>query len=311
MNSVNNNKLVTKIYKVITRVNNGCNSENLIQFYRVHAYQGALEALLSFYVVQIWLLFSPYFLTDSLVAGDTRFFYFIGTSFMLSIFIFVIYMLIVIVMFTRTINNNIPKETNVEIDLYIKYKKVKKEMRKTSRRIHIIGFLSYTIMAFLLSWVFNFVTNEPYKNYLCFVVTVGIICGFMWNFQDYFADNRLNFCSIFLEFSSLNKKQKIEIEEDLFKNTVVHAALSLGTLFIVLFSVFMILKVVHNVPDDVPNNAQLLFEGNFIQNAYILLFISIIVIYAKTVFSLYYQKKEKVKKIYLSIDEFGKKEEKK
>lgn len=296
---------MTALYRFVVRVNKNCYSDNLIRFFKVHAFQGSLEAMLSFYLIQIWLVFSSNYWPHNMKDSNIKVLVFIISSFVISIFIFCFYMLIVITIFLFAVEENMSLLETYKNNLtFDHYRIIKENMTEASLIVHIFGCLSYIFTACIFSYIFTIVTGQLLIHHLFFVEGAGLIFGAIWNIQDYFADNRLNCIKIFKGFNKLENKDKAKIDLQVFKNTTAHTILSVLIFILVLsIALLMIIIIAYN-----PVNAEpLLSEGNIIQNAYIILFLTILVLYAKTVFTMYNKKDKRKVQIYTPITEFKQK----
>ena len=137
------------------------------------------------------------------------------------------------------------------------------------------------------------------------MMITGTVSGAAWNILDYFADNRLNCLSIFKGFGEFNSETRQIIEKDLFSYTSIHTVISI----VMFIMVFIMEVIIVNVIVKNPNIITSWLDGNILQNAYILLFLTILTLYTKTVFALYNRKHERTNQIYKPIIEFGINEE--
>jgi len=298
------NKWIEKKYKYLKKIDNNCYFNNILYFYRVHVYQGALEALLSFYLLQVWLIFTP-LLSDNAIGGgivngimngnenrieyNVAFLLFVGRTITISLIIFMIYIITIINMFTRSIIDNIDYiDKNLENNAL----RIKKRFVRTSLKVHTVGVISYTITGFMIGIFFCLSTNQPFISKTTFIILlIGFCCGTLWNIQDYFADNRLNCWAIYKELKDITEVEKEKLKSDSFKNTLIHGFLSLLFLVVVMIAVLGFVKVAYLNKDSI--QVGLFMEGGIFHNAYILLFLAILILYIKTVFDLYYKIKSK------------------
>lgn len=285
--------MLNKLFDTIASINQSCYSDNIIRFFKVHVYQGALEAMLSFYLVQIGLIAisSNHILVDKLIL-------FVAISSAWSVMVFTCYIVLIIDLFLKAINKNVEflnvKNPNITYEHFIE---VKKKMKDTFLRVHKLGVISYTITALGIFATFYFVFDKV----VFIILIVGFMCGVIWNFQDYFADNRLNCFNIFKKLSKITVDDKADTDKDNFKYTIIHTFISIVVFLVVLIIVCLMVLLISGDPVKV----EFLFGGTIIKNAYILLFLTIIGLYTKTVFSLYNKKEKRENQVYVPITDFG------
>ena len=298
------------IYQLIRNLNKYCNSTLIIYFFRVHTYQAALEGLVTFYIAQLWIVFSPYFSNRPLT--NKEFFAFVIISLFLSTIVYAVYMIILYVNFIRTISASAKKihETSTLSNLE-KHHTIEHDFKITCIWTHIFGAILYGILGAVICYIYvRILDNDAIKMPILLIykrlVVIGLVVGVFWNIQDYHADMRLNWPKLISDPIDLTDSERDIIEQKKFRHIITHAVLTISIMFAILVLITVFVYIICT-DRSCPSNANPLFNGDFIQNAYVLLFGSILVLYTKTLFSLYYGEHSE---LYLPITDFGNPKEK-
>ena len=126
------------------------------------------------------------------------------------------------------------------------------------------------------------------KKYILLTV-IDLLIGLAWNIQDYYADRRIDWCLIVKKLEDLEQYYKNKLYKGIFKSILRHEYWTFANMWITFgFVVGLVLKILE---DGVFTGE--FTNGNILKNAYALMFVAILTLYIKTVFSLYYGRKIK------------------
>ena len=262
-----------------------CKFDNIIYFYRVHTFQAALEALLSFYLMQMWIVFTPIVSDTQLCVKNGQFIEFIISTLAMGLAVYLLYMIVLYLFFSSMIAKVTEKIEKYD-NFYKAYEKVHNRFKRASITMHCVGTTAYGLVSFLTVKIYSYVKKESVTDdrYIMIVI-IGVVIGILWNCQDYFADMRIDWSRVVKKLEKLKEKNENNFYTGIFNNTMRHGYLSF---LIVVVAIFSVVSLAFNVVWE-SDIAKGLVDGNFLQNAYVLIGLTILTMYIKTVFSLYYK----------------------
>ena len=302
-------------YTWICMLNKNCNIESLVFYYKVTTYRAFLEALITFYILEAFIIFSPHFLSiDSnsippIMINDNELFALIMLPLAVAFVICLVYMLTFIIATLKEIgykcNELSGENVNITAESYFSFEK---PLKTRFIIMHILGVVAYIGVAKFIAFYFRY-TLDPqiFVNYDVFTWKIVLGCaiaGLIWNLQDFFADMRVNWSCILKCFNPSNDKglkgkELNKVYKKKFCSFLVHSICSIVTVLII---IGMIIALINSIREN-GKNATRLFDGNFLESAYVLLFLSSVILYIKTLFTAYYKKNDN-NKVYPFINEF-------
>lgn len=278
-------------YHTLKRLNEDCYINNIFYYHKTNLIRAPLEAAITLYVSEFYILFTNIFnnTTSSSLAQS------INTKQMIIIILIpLIYALFLCTFYSVYLIKKINKYfINNESLENLKYEIIDNVFAKCAFKIHIVGTFSYLLSAFLLTYCYYIVCNDVliinshFFVKLIAIVTFGLISGFLWNIMGYCSDRSI-------DWSRVYKKHHLVLQKTLkfqkFKYYYAHRVINIIILLLyILLSMIAFLFIDENTINS--NNWEFMY-------LLITIFITLITLYSKQMYSLYFNENKKKNTIF-------------
>lgn len=202
-----------------------------------------------------------------------------------SILLCTIYSLLIIIYITKKLHKHIFETIKLNNNTNNKYEEIDKNFKKYFFNIHRAGTICYLLSSLLIIIFYLLTFSNDWKNNLPIIlsiIAVGLLSGLFWNILGYYSDQTINWRKIYLKIGPAPAKLKSIKFKYYMKYRILNTLL---LLLYILLTLIALLKI--------PQNIQILKISGGLESLYLLLtiFITIITVYMKQIYQLYYDEK--------------------
>lgn len=285
-----------------------CQFENLWYYVKTNIVRAPLEALLTLYLAEAWMIFTERFthkMADAsqtvymiffplAVATAVCFVYSLGASLAVGIWAYFV---------QKNYRTNAPPLAKEQLeDLYLK---IDGSFAFVMRVIHIVGALCYGCLAYFIAinFKYNIYANIPDMNnkFTLYIFVFGLVAGALWNFYGYHSDRRIDWSKvfIFLKDTSISTSECIrELKLHYFKYALLLHLVCCTA--IISFTIYLMIDFRFSLFENMKSLDELLSYS-----AFITLFISVASLYGKQMYYIFYTRRYKQSEIFPRLVELS------
>ena len=273
--------------------------DNLWYYICTNIVRAPLEALLSLYLAEAWMIFTPFFTTQSRAVTAKETIYMIFFPLAIASAVCLVYSLgacltvgIWAYFMQKNHLSNIENNDSNHVEKIVSYFYIDRIFGFVMGVVHVIGALCYGGISF---WVaFNF-SNTIFMNDLAFnhtkfilgVSIFGLALGTLWNIYGYHSDRRIDWSKIFFNFSSIKISQTdcIRLHKlKYYRNSLLYQVIC--CMAIIGFVIYILLDFRLSLFNNMTVLSDILSYS-----AFLTLLITVITLYARQMIDMFYSRK--------------------
>ena len=225
------------IHERSTKLQEHCEVFNLRFYILTNMFRAPVEALLSLYLVLIWIIFKEGLLHQD--PSGTDFLQIIFVPLTLAALVCGFFNLITAGLVKRWVRKMIEKYGKEKLksfeDMERVYIGIDDSFSKEMIKLHVIGVIFYVLVSAFVAFRFNRWLPMKGNQVICYIIILGFLCGVLWNIQGWLSDRRVDWCKIFnfLKPYSITMSSEICLRKMFFYKVTVWMQFMAGIIFAV------------------------------------------------------------------------------
>lgn len=285
--------IIEKWYVLACKINKYCYLSNLAAYFKIAAIRAFFESVLSYFLFQGFILFTPYFIIDEELGNKS-----LATLLLLPLFLLFVVCFFYIAWLILGICKVVVETVDSYTDETFSHCEIEKAIMKKMKTTHFTGVICYFCLAFVTSLLYlkNYQTASymPWYLFVIIATLTGGLLGAIWNSCDWLSDNRIDWKNI-IKLANPKSEEDVNQEKRKFSFLVKHMILlTLSSIGIIGLAILCFIV----------GSSKFEIGANFFNNTYIILFTMICVLYVKTCYIKYFKSEKNEEKIYNNFDEY-------
>lgn len=275
-----------KIYLILKALNKNCYLNNIFYYHKTNLIRAPLEVAITLYVVEFYILFTNIFIKDSNNSLEiSQLLIMIFAPIIFAILLCAIYSFLIIIYITKRLYKHIYETIKSKNTTHDKYEEIDKVFKEYFLKIHGFGTFCYIMSSIIIIFVNLLALGENPKNnipLISIIFIVGLVSGLLWNILGYYSDQTINWNKIYINIGPTPHKLKHIKFKYYIKYRILNSVILISYILLTLIALLRI-----------PQNVQILELNGGLESLYLLItiFFTIITVYMKQIYQLYYNEK--------------------